>query len=75
MNEIKAFERRMGGRWTGVSFHREIPLDTRKVAQPMPFCKAVAASNTGALMLTRRTWMFRRAKKLRLAERSGLSLC
>ena len=52
MNEIEAFERRMGGRWTGVSFHCEIPLDTRKVAQPMPFCKAVAVSNTGALVLT-----------------------
>lgn len=53
MNEIRAFERRMGGRWTGISFHRQIPVDTRKTDQPMPFCKAVAASSTGALTLTR----------------------
>ena len=37
MNEIRAFERRMGGRWAGVSFHRQIPKNTRKVDQPMPF--------------------------------------
>ncbi len=53
MNEIRAFERRMGGRWTGVSFHRQIPRDTRKVDQSMPFCKAVTVSNTGALTLAR----------------------
>lgn len=53
MNEVRAFERRMGGRWTGVAFHHRIPGNTRKVDLPMPFCKAVTASSTGALTLTR----------------------
>ena len=52
MNEIMAFERRMGGRWTGVTFHTETPSDTRMSDRPMHFCDAVASSRTGHLTLT-----------------------
>ncbi len=52
---IKLFERCMGGRWTGVSFHREVPAGARVPDRPMAFCAAIPASYTGALTLTRET--------------------
>ena len=52
MNKIIAFERRMGGRWTGITFHAETPTDSRVADRPMHFCDAVALSSTSNLILT-----------------------
>jgi len=54
MNSVEAFERLMGGRWTGIAFHREIPEHTRIAEGPMYFCEAVLKSSTGAVTLTQR---------------------
>ncbi len=54
MNSVEAFERLMGGRWTGVTFHREIPEHARRAERPMYFCEAVLESSTGPITLTQR---------------------
>jgi uncharacterized protein (DUF169 family) len=53
MNVIEAFESRMGGRWTGIAFHRQAPMET-KIERPMYFCEAVSESSTGAITLSRK---------------------
>ena len=53
MNEIEMFERRIGGRWTGVSFHRKTPSGTKMADRSMYFCEAVKVSSTHAITLTR----------------------
>jgi len=53
MNQIKRFESMIGGRWTGITFHREVPSDVKLVTRPMYFCEAVRASSTGPLTLTK----------------------
>ena len=53
MNPITNFERRVGGRWTGVTFHKQMPSDVRLPDKPMPFCKAISISSTGAFTLTK----------------------
>lgn len=53
MNKIRRFERIIGGRWTGIKFHRgEVP-DENISTQSMRFCEAIKASTTGRLTLTR----------------------
>ncbi len=53
MNEIKKFEMRMGGRWTGVSFHRQRPSGVKMADQPMHFCEAILSSSAGAFTLNK----------------------
>jgi len=53
MNKIRRFERRIGGRWTGIKFHRGNVPDENISHQSMRFCEAIKASTTGRLTLTR----------------------
>ena len=53
MNPIEKFERRVGGRWTGITFHKQMPPDATLLDNPMPFCKAITTSSTGAFTLTK----------------------
>lgn len=53
MNDIESFESKMGGRWIGVSFHKQPLSDIRMAKQSMHFCEAVLASSTGAFTLTK----------------------
>lgn len=87
MNQIQEFENTIGGRWTGITFHRQIPAGVKTVTRPMYFCEAVSASATGPLTLTkeflscpggRRSlgWSSNGDKKLlaTLKEKTGFSL-
>ena len=53
MNKIRRFERIIGGRWTGIKFHRGNVPDESISNQSMRFCEAIKASTTGRLTLTR----------------------
>ncbi len=55
MNRVEAFERKMGGRWTGVAFNKSVPDDVRMVDKPVHFCEAIQRSSTGSFLLTRDT--------------------
>ena len=46
MNKIRKFERRIGGRWTGIKFHRGNVPDENISHQSMRFCEAIKASTT-----------------------------
>ncbi len=52
MNGIQKFEKLVGGRWSGVIFHRdEVPQDSL-ADRKMRFCEAVKESSTGPVTLT-----------------------
>jgi uncharacterized protein (DUF169 family) len=53
MNKIRRFERIIGGRWTGIKFHRGNVPDENMPNQAMRFCEAIKASTTGRLTLTK----------------------
>jgi len=53
MNAMQKFERRVGGRWTGVTFHQGAIPDGRLAEEPMKFCEAIKASSTAPIVLTR----------------------
>ncbi len=52
--EIKAFEHIVGGRWIGIEFHQDDIPYGNMAEQPMRFCKAVKASSTGPITLTKK---------------------
>jgi uncharacterized protein (DUF169 family) len=54
MNEIKKFESIIGGRWTGIIFHRENEDRDNQAKHPMKFCEAVKESSTGPVVLTQK---------------------
>jgi uncharacterized protein (DUF169 family) len=52
MQEINLLEERIGGRWTGVAFHRSnTPIDNL-AKRPMRLCEAIKASHTRPVVLT-----------------------
>ena len=53
MNKVKRFESRIGGRWTGITFHRGDAPKENIPNQTMRFCEAIRASITSPLTLTR----------------------
>jgi len=54
MNRIRQFERMIGGRWTGVVFHRNGAMkDPNQNQRPMRFCEAVRDSAMKPLTLTK----------------------
>jgi len=53
MNKIRRFESRIGGRWTGIKFHRGDMANKNISNQPMRFCEAIKASITRPITLTR----------------------
>jgi len=53
MNAIQKFEKQVGGRWTGITFHQGAIPEGRLAEQPMKFCEAIKASSTGPIILTR----------------------
>ncbi len=52
MNAIQMLEKRVGGCWTGIKFHKDGPSGDDRTAQPMRFCEAIAESRTGPIVLT-----------------------
>ncbi|MCD6287953.1 MAG: DUF169 domain-containing protein [Candidatus Hydrogenedentes bacterium] len=52
MNIIQLLESKVGGRWTGVSFHKDGVPEGACPARSMRFCEAVKESSTGPLVLT-----------------------
>ena len=53
MSKVREFEREMGGRWTGVIFHKDGLGNGKLPERPMRFCEAVAQSRTEPVVLTR----------------------
>jgi len=53
MSMLREFENMIGGRWTGIKFHRGNVPNENISSQSMHFCDAIKASNTGRLTLTR----------------------
>ena len=53
MNRIKRFERTVGGRWTGLIFHRDHVPNQSIADRSMRFCEAIKLSNTGPITLTK----------------------
>lgn len=53
MNAIRRFEKQVGGRWTGITFHRDGVPDGGEAKQPINFCEAIKASSTGPIVLTK----------------------
>lgn len=52
MEAVKLFEQRIGGRWTGIKFHRNETPDKHLAKRPMRLCQAIKASNTRPIVLT-----------------------
>jgi uncharacterized protein (DUF169 family) len=53
MNEVKLLEEELGGRWTGIAFHREMPGEENFAKWPMRLCQAIKESYTKPIVLTR----------------------
>ena len=53
MNKVRRLENAMGGRWTGIIFHRENVINENRPKRPMRFCEAIKKSSTGPLTLTK----------------------
>lgn len=52
MEVIKLLEERIGGRWTGIVFHRENAPNDNLAERPMSLCEAIKESNTRPIALT-----------------------
>jgi len=52
MEEVKLLEQRIGGRWTGIKFHRDQAPDKHLAKAPMRLCQAIKESNTHPIVLT-----------------------
>ena len=53
MDEIQFLENRFGGRWCGIVFDRNCTGEGPKTHEQMPFCKALAKSQSWPIELTR----------------------
>ncbi len=53
MNALKSFENKIGGRWTGIIFHRDDVPDENMPDRPMRFCEAIRVASKGPLTLTK----------------------
>jgi len=53
VNIIKKLESNIGGRWTGITFHREDVNHKKVIARPMRFCEAIKESSTGPITLNK----------------------
>ena len=53
MNEVRLLEEQLGGRWTGITFHRKTPGKENLAKWPMRLCQAVKESYTRPIVLTR----------------------
>ena len=51
--KAKKFERAVGGRWTGIIFHRGYVSNKHMAKHPMRFCEEIKKSSTGPLTLTK----------------------
>lgn len=52
MEEINLLEENIGGRWTGVAFHRSNTPTDNLAKRPMRLCEAIKASHTRRVVLT-----------------------
>lgn len=52
MNVIRRFEKHVGGRWLGITFHAKAIPNEMKAERPMKFCEAIKASSLGPITLT-----------------------
>jgi len=53
MNIIRNLESTIGGRWTGIKFHRKNVTHEKMVTQQMRFCEAIKESSTGPITLNK----------------------
>ena len=53
MDEVKLLQERIGGRWTGIVFHRNSSPKQNLAQRPMRLCEAIKESITMPIVLTR----------------------
>ena len=53
MDQVKLLEERIGGRWTGIVFHRDSEPKENLARRPMRLCEAIKESMTRPIVLTR----------------------
>jgi len=52
MEELKLLEERIGGRWTGITFNRDDPVNEELAKRKMRLCEAIKESYTRPIVLT-----------------------